>query len=188
MDLPQALDLTTHWLGLAALALFAGAYVAVAFEEQLGVRKSVPMLLAAGAVWVLVGSAYALAGAPGAAAAARHNLLEFAELFLFLVVAMTYVNTLEERGVFDALRAWLVGRGFSLRAIFWVTGALAFVLSPFADNLTTVLIMGAVVVAAGEGAPGFVTAACVNVVVAANAGGVFSPFGDVTTLMVWQDG
>lgn len=189
MDLPQALDLTTHWLGLASLAIFAAAYLAVAFEERLGMRKSVPMLLAAGAVWVLVGSAYALAGDPGAAAtAARHNLLEFAELFLFLIVAMTYVNTLEDRGVFDALRAWLVGRGLSLRAVFWVTGALAFVLSPFADNLTTALIMGAVVVAAGEGAPGFVTAACVNVVVAANAGGVFSPFGDVTTLMVWQDG
>ncbi len=189
VDLPQALDLTTHWLGLAALAIFALAYLAVAFEERLGVRKSVPMLLAAGVIWVLVGGAYALAGDPGAAAtAARHNLLEFAELFLFLIVAMTYVNTLEDRGVFDALRAWLVGRGLSLRAIFWVTGALAFVLSPFADNLTTALIMGAVVVAAGEGAPGFVTAGCVNVVVAANAGGAFSPFGDVTTLMVWQDG
>ncbi len=189
MDLPQALDLTTHWLGLAALAIFALAYLAVAFEERLRIRKSVPMLLAAGAIWVLVGGAYALAGDPGAAAtAARHNLLEFAELFLFLIVAMTYVNTLEDRGVFDALRAWLVGRGLSLRAVFWVTGALAFVLSPFADNLTTALIMGAVVVAAGEGAPGFVTAGCVNVVVAANAGGAFSPFGDVTTLMVWQDG
>jgi hypothetical protein len=37
---------------------------------------------------------------------------------------------MEERGLVDALRAWLVGRGLSLRALFWVTGGLAFLLSP----------------------------------------------------------
>jgi Na+/H+ antiporter NhaD/arsenite permease-like protein len=185
----HALDLTTHWIGFAALATFLAAYGAVMAEEALQLRKSQPVLLAAGAVWLLVGLAHAQAGTPeAAAAAAAHNLLEYAELFLFLLVAMTYVNTLEERGLFDALRAWLVGRGLSLRALFWVTGALAFLLSPVADNLTTALLMGAVAVAVGQGRPRFVTLACVNVVVAANAGGAFSPFGDITTLLVWQAG
>ena len=107
---------------------------------------------------------------------------------LFLLAAMTYVNTLEERRVFQALRAWLCAAGFSLRAIFWWTGLFAFFLSPIADNLTTALVMGAVAMAAGAGHGRFIAAACVNIVVAANAGGAFSPFGDVTTLMVWQKG
>jgi Na+/H+ antiporter NhaD/arsenite permease-like protein len=101
---------------------------------------------------------------------------------------MTFVNTMEERGVFNALRVWLVNRGLSLRALFWVTGALAFVISPVADNLTTALVMGAVVISLGEGRPKFVAVSCINIVVAANAGGAFSPFGDITTLMVWQQG
>ena len=183
------LDLTTHWIGLTAVATFLAAYGAVMAEEPLQLRKSQPVLLAAGAVWLLIGLAFAQAGDPeGATAAAEHNLLEFAELFLFLLVAMTYVNTMEERGLFDALRAWLVGRGLSLRALFWVTGLLAFLLSPVADNLTTALVMGAVAVAVGQGRPRFVALACINVVVAANAGGAFSPFGDITTLLVWQAG
>lgn len=61
-------------------------------------------------------------------------------------------------------------------------------LSPIADNLTTALLMGAVVMAVGAGSPRFVAISCVNIVVAANAGGAFSPFGDITTLMVWQKG
>jgi Na+/H+ antiporter NhaD/arsenite permease-like protein len=95
---------------------------------------------------------------------------------------------MEERGVFDALRSWLVGRGLSLRALFWVTGGLAFVISPVADNLTTSLVMGAVVIALGAQHPKFVALGCINIVVASNAGGAFSPFGDITTLMVWQKG
>jgi Na+/H+ antiporter NhaD/arsenite permease-like protein len=107
---------------------------------------------------------------------------------LFLLAAMTYINTLDERNVFKALRAQLVSSGYSLRRIFWLTGAIAFCLSAVADNLTTALLMGAVVITVGTGQPRFVTVACINIVVAANAGGAFSPFGDITTLMVWQKG
>ncbi len=120
--------------------------------------------------------------------AIKSNLLEYAELFLFLLVAMTYINSMEERNVFQALRAWLVSRGFSLRMVFWVTGLLAFFISPVADNLTTALLMGAVVMAVAGDNVKFVALACINIVVAANAGGAFSPFGDITTLMVWQKG
>jgi Na+/H+ antiporter NhaD/arsenite permease-like protein len=138
-------------------------------------------------IWTLVGLAFAQNGAGGMAAeAARHTLLDFTELMLFLIPAMTFVNTLEDRGLFDALRVWLIRRGLPLRALFWVTGALAFVISPIADNLTTAVLMGAVAMAVGRGHPTFVVLACINVVVAANAGGAFSPFGDITTLMVWQ--
>jgi Na+/H+ antiporter NhaD/arsenite permease-like protein len=181
--------LTGEWVGLVSLAIFVVAYGAVMAEERLHLRKSQPVLVAAGLIWILIGAAFVMAGDPkGAEEAVRHNFLEFAELFLFLLAAMTYVNTMEERGVFNTLRAWLVGRGLSLRALFWVTGGLAFCISPVADNLTTALVMGAVSLAVGQGRPRFVSLACINVVVAANAGGAFSPFGDITTLMVWQSG
>ena len=65
-------------------------------------------------------------------------------------------------------------------------GGLAFCISPLADNLTTSLLMGAVITSVGRDHHDFIPLACVNVVVAANAGGVASPFGDITTLMVWQ--
>ena len=82
--------------------------------------------------------------------AARHNLLEYAELMLFLLVAMTYINAMDERNVFDSLRSWLVRRKFSFRSLFWLTGILAFFISPVADNLTTALLMCAVVLAVGR--------------------------------------
>src|SRR5204863_351700 len=118
----------------------------------------------------------------------RHNLLEFAELMLFLLVAMTYINALEERGVFDALRAWMIRKGFNYKNLFWITGFLAFFISPIADNLTTALLMCAVVMKVAEGDKPFINISCINIVIAANAGGAFSPFGDITTLMVWQAG
>ena len=120
--------------------------------------------------------------------AIRHNFLEYTELFFFLLVAMTYINAMLERGVFDALRSWLVAKGYSYKTLFWLTGILAFFISPVADNLTTALIMCAVVMAVGVDKPAFIGIACINIVVAANAGGAFSPFGDITTLMVWQKG
>ena len=183
------LDLTTSWIGITSLVVFVIAYMMVIGEEFLHLRKSKPVILAAGIIWALIGVAYAMHGDQHTAGnAIRHNLLEFAELMLFLLAAMTYINTMQERGVFEALRAWLVSHGFSLRKIFWITGLLAFFISPVADNLTTALLMGAVVMAVGRGNAEFVLVGCINIVIAANAGGAFSPFGDITTLMVWQKG
>lgn len=182
-------DLTRTVYGVLALLVFGIAYALVVAEEFLGLRKSKPMLIAAGIIWVLVALAYTGVGQPHAAGEAfRHALLEYAEIMLFIVVAMTYINTLDERGIFAALRTWLMGTGYSLRTIYWLTGLLAFFISPFADNLTTALIMVAVALAVGAGQPRFIIVSCISIVVAANAGGAFSPFGDITTLMVWQKG
>jgi NhaD family Na+/H+ antiporter len=147
------------------------------------------VIIAAGLIWGMIGYVYAANGLNHAAeAAVRHNLLEYAELMLFLLVAMTYINAMQERLVFDALRAWLIRKGFGFRQLFWLTGILAFFISPVADNLTTALLMCAVVLAVGGDNKKFIGLACINIVVAANAGGAFSPFGDITTLMVWQKG
>ena len=183
------LDLTANWVGYASIIVFAAAYVVVILEERIHLRKSKPVLLAAGIIWILIALAYNSHGLTHRAEEAiRHNFLEYTELFFFLLVAMTYINAMIERGVFDALRNWLVERGFSYRSLFWITGILAFFISPVADNLTTALIMCAVILAVGEGKPAFIGLGCINIVVAANAGGTFSPFGDITTLMVWQKG
>jgi Na+/H+ antiporter NhaD/arsenite permease-like protein len=165
------------------------AYALVMAEEKIHMRKSKPVLVAAGLIWFMIGWVYVQAGMPDQAEHAfRETLLEFTELMLFLLVAMTYINAMEERHVFDALRAWMVRKGFSYRQLFWITGGLAFVISPVADNLTTAMLMCAVVIKVAEGDKRFINLACINIVVAANAGGAFSPFGDITTLMVWQAG
>src|SRR5690606_30143836 len=158
-------------------------------EKAIQMRKSKPVMLAAGLIWALLGLVYALDGQSVALeAAAKHVILDYGELMLFLVVAITYVNTMQERRVFDVLRTRLVSMGLSYRQLFWLVGGLAFFFGPIIDNLTTALVMGAVVVAVGIGNYQFIVMGCIVIVVAANAGGVFSPFGDITSLMVWQKG
>jgi NhaD family Na+/H+ antiporter len=181
------IDLTGHWVGITALILFFVAYLFVMAEEFIHLRKSKPVILAAGIIWALIAWYYQSQGIPHEVEAAfKHNLEEYAELLLFLIVAMTYIIAMEERQVFEALRTWLIRKGLSYRALFWTTGLLAFFISPIADNMTTALLMGAVVMAVGGSNQKFVLLSCINLVVAANAGGAFSPFGDITTLMVWQ--
>ncbi|WP_198264330.1 sodium:proton antiporter NhaD [sulfur-oxidizing endosymbiont of Gigantopelta aegis] len=185
----EPLDLTSSPIGYIALVIFMIAYIFVMAEEYTHLRKSKPVIFAAGIIWAMIGWVYANHGMSELAEyAVRHNLLEYSELMLFLLVAMTYINGMEERRVFDALRSWLIRKGFSFRQLFWLTGILAFFISPIADNLTTALLMCAVVLAVGGTNARFVSIACINIVVAANAGGAFSPFGDITTLMVWQKG
>jgi len=185
----QQLDLTASWYGVLAILVFVIAYSLVIGEEFLHLRKSKPVLVSAGIIWALVGIAYAIQGDYHTAEeAVRDALLEYGELLLFLLAAMTYINTMQERNIFEALRAWLISAGFTYRSIFWITGLLAFFISPLADNLTTSLLMAAVVMSVGAGKRRFITLSLINIVVAANAGGAFSPFGDITTLMVWQKG
>ncbi len=183
------MDLTGHWVGILAIVVFVLSYSVVIAEEFTHLRKSVPVMLGAGVIWALIAAQYAGGEMSKASEeAVRHFLIEFGELFLFLLCAMTYVNSMSDRGVFDALRSWLVRHGFTYRQLFWITGVISFFLSPIIDNLTTALVMCAVVLAVGKGNTRFISIGCVNIVVAANAGGAFSPFGDITTLMVWQRG
>ena len=183
------MDLTAQWTGVAAITVFILAYTLVITEEYTSLRKSKSVILGAGIIWAMIGYQYAQGGiVHEAEEAVQEFVLEFAELFLFLLTAMTYVNSMSERNVFNALRDWLVRRNLTYRALFWITGSLAFMLSPLIDNLTTALVMCAVVLAVGKGNSRFISIACINIVVGANAGGAFSPFGDITTLMVWQRG
>ncbi len=175
-------------LAWSALALFALSCALVALEERIGLRKSKPMMLAAALIWGAI--AWSARGDPArarqVAEAFERVFLDYAELFFFLIVSMTFVDAMAERGVFDALRARLARRAPSYRAVFWITGALAFALSFAVNNMTTALVVASLAIAVGAGNARIVAMACVNIVVAANAGGAWSAFGDVTTLMVWQ--
>jgi uncharacterized protein with PQ loop repeat len=79
------LDLTSHWVGYTALALFAIAYILVMVEEFTHFRKSKPVILVAGLIWGLIGWVYASNGLPHSAEIAlRYNILEYSELFLYV--------------------------------------------------------------------------------------------------------
>ncbi len=177
-----------HPASILCLIVFVLSYIAVLFEERTHLRKSKPVMLGAGIIWVIVGFMAKDYGVDHHTlrTAVSHGLEEYASLLLFLLAAMTYISALQERRVFSTLRAKLVRSGMNLRQLFWVTGFMAFFLSPIADNLTTALVLGAVIMAVGANNPKFIAISFVNVVCAANAGGAFSPFGDITTLMVWQ--
>ena len=184
------INLTTSYVGILSLITFIIAYAVVMVEEFSHLRKSKPVILSAAIIWAII--AFHFSSNKDYVIeiehALAHNILEFAELFLFLLVAMTYINSLEERKVFDVVRYQLTSRGFSFRQLFIFTGIITFFLSPIADNLTTALVMCSVLMACGKGNAKFISIGCINIVVAANAGGAYSPFGDITTLMVWQAG
>ncbi|WP_240342585.1 sodium:proton antiporter NhaD [Methylococcus sp. EFPC2] len=185
----KILDLTRHPVGFGAIGIFGVAYMLAMVEEVTDLRKSKPMVFAASAIWMLIAVVYAVNDfGEEVGHAFRSGLEGYAELFLFLMVSMAYLNAMEERGVFDTLRVWLLSKGFQYRSLFWITGILSFAMSSVLNNLTTALLMGTVLMAVGKENRRFVTVACVNVVVATNAGGSFSPFGDITTLLVWQKG
>ena len=183
----QPLDLTQHWAGYLALIVFAVAYILAMTEEVTELKKSKPMVFAASLIWIFIAAVYANGGMSEQAGVAFRSSLEgYGELFLFIMVSMTYLNAMEDRGVFDSLRVWLLSKNFTYRRLFWITGFQSFFISSACNNLTTALLMGSVILAMGKGSPRFVTLSCINVVVASNAGGSFSPFGDITTLLVWQ--
>jgi Na+/H+ antiporter NhaD/arsenite permease-like protein len=186
---PAPLDLTRHVIGYLAIAITVLAYVTAMSEEVIELRKSKPMVLGAALVWFAICIYYAMHGqAKVAVAAFESNLLAYVELLLFILVSMTYLNAMEDRGTFDGLRIWLLNRGFSYRQLFWITGLLAFFISTAVSGLAVGLLMGTVAAAVGQNKPKFVGLSCVNIVVATNAGGSFSPLGGISTLFVWQSG
>ncbi|PIQ95921.1 MAG: sodium:proton antiporter [Nitrospinae bacterium CG11_big_fil_rev_8_21_14_0_20_56_8] len=181
-------SLVSTWVGYVSLICFLLAYSLVVLEEKIHMRKSKPVILIGCLMWALIGIYEKQHGGGHAHEFVTELIAEIGELFFFLLVAMTYINTLDERNIFKALRARLLRRGFGFRKLFWATGLITFLLSPMADNLTSALLMATVAMACGGGNRAFIVPAFVNIVIAANAGGAWSPFGDITTLMVWTTG
>ena len=183
-------DFTHTWVGITVLLVFVVGYITIAAEEKLRMNKAKPALFIGTFSFMLIGIYFAINGLdPTPLHHEMQKLIEeIAEIFFFLLVAMTYIETLIERGVFEALRYRLVSRGYSYKKLFWITGTLAFWISPVADNLTTALILSTVLLTIDRHNPEFLVPGAINIVVAANAGGAWSPFGDITTLMAWTAG
>ncbi len=183
-------DLTFTWVGILSLAIFVVGYYFVAMEEKYHIDKAKPALLTGTFLFMLVAFYYAINGMDmdEVHVQAQHLILEIAEIFFFLFVAMTYIETLIHMGLFDRLKYNLISRGYTYKKLFWVTGFIAFFLSPIADNLTTALILSTVLITIEKKRADFLVPGAINIVVAANAGGAWSPFGDITTLMAWTAG
>lgn len=181
-------NLTNTWVGYVSLFMFIFAYALVIFEDIIHLKKAKPIILFSCFMWFFIGIYEVTNGGGHSHDFIEHLIAEIGGLFFFLLVAMTYINALSSLNVFQSLRAKLLSRGMSYRQLFWATGGLSFILSPFADNMTTALLMSTVAMTISGGNKKFIVPAFVNIVVAANAGGAWSPFGDITTLMVWIAG
>ena len=186
----EQLHLTTTWVGILSLIVFIVGYYFIATEDKYLINKAKPALLAGTGIFMLIGLYFAINGMNGEhlETEIEHLIVEIAGIFFFLMVAMTYIEAMIDRGVFTALRYNLVSKGYDYKKLFWVTGLLAFFISPVADNLTTALILSTVLLTIDKENRAFLVPGAINIVVAANAGGAWSPFGDITTLMVWVDG
>jgi len=183
-------DLTFTWIGWATLFIFIIGYYFVANEEKYKIDKSIPALFIGIFTFLLIAVYYYINQLD---IHLVHNesekvILEIAEIFFFLFVAMTYIESLIQMGVFDSLKYNLISRGYTYKKLFWMTGLIAFFLSPIADNLTTALILSTVLITIEQTKKEFLVPSAINIVVAANAGGAWSPFGDITTLMAWTAG
>jgi len=186
----HTLNMTHSLFGWVVFAIFVIGYFFVAAEEKYHINKSKPALFIGSFMFVLIGIYYAFNGYDVTPLHEEmgHLILEIAEIFFFLFVAMTFIETMIERNVFEVLKHKLVSNGYSYKKLFWLTGLLAFFISPVADNLTTALILSTVLFTIDKYKTDFLVAGAINIVVAANAGGAWSPFGDITTLMAWTAG
>ena len=185
-----SIDLTMTWVGILCLVIFLVGYYFVATEEKYHLDKAKPALFIGTFMFILVAIYYVINNLDVNLVhnEANHLILEISGIFFFLFVAMTYIESLLHMGVFDRLKYNLVSKGYTYRKLFWVTGFLAFFISPVADNLTTALILSTVLITIDKNRKDFLVPSAINVVVAANAGGAWSPFGDITTLMAWTAG
>ena len=183
-------DITMTWAGIASLIIFIIGYYFVATEEKYHIDKAKPALLMGTFIFMVIAFYYAINGMDMHLVhnQAQHLILEIAEIFFFLLVAMTYIETMIHMNVFESLKYRLITKGYTYRQLFWVTGLLAFFISPIADNLTTALILSTVLITIEQKNKAFLVPGAINIVVAANAGGAWSPFGDITTLMAWTSG
>lgn len=163
---------------LAAL-VFVMSYVLIALETKFKISKAAVALSAGGLIWILL----ALWNPTGVESLIAHAGSELFNLVAFLLAAMSLVEIAGHYRLFDFIREKLCSYNLSLGAQFFAFMVVAFFLSAFLDNLTTTIVMiqiarkffwnrNLLVVAAG-------------IVISANAGGAFSPIGDVTTIMLW---
>ncbi|MCW5898123.1 MAG: sodium:proton antiporter NhaD [Flavobacteriales bacterium] len=175
---------------LIALVFVIG-YLAIALEHPLHINKAASALVTGVLVWVLivVGQGTLLAPEAQGAEHINHQLLEhlgeIASILFFLMGAMTIVELVDAHEGFRVITDRITGRKKSM--LIWVVGAITFFLSAALDNMTTTIVMCALLRKLVKDRNDLWVLAGI-VVIAANAGGAWSPIGDVTTIMLWIGG
>jgi Na+/H+ antiporter NhaD/arsenite permease-like protein len=170
-------------LVIALILIFAIAYAAIALEHPLRISKSASALFCAGLLWTV----YALSiGDPGRLG---HELDETvtatARITFFLLGAMTIVEVIDAHNGFSLITSRIQTR--RLTGLLWLVCWVTFFLSAILDNLTTTIVMVSLIrklLDRGNDRLMFTA----MIVIAANAGGAWSPMGDVTTTMLWVSG
>lgn len=166
-------------MAILAVIIFVLGYALITFEHRYKVNKSITATALAGILWAII----AFAG-DGHVTEALHEIsAETFSLVVFLLAAMTLVEVLVHYRFFDFLRVRLFQLGLKDDMQLVLISALAFGLSAVIDNLTTTIVMVQIARRFFKGKNLLIAAG--SIVVAANAGGAFSPIGDVTTIMLW---
>ncbi len=163
--------------------IFVIAYLAIALEGPLHINKSATALLGAGLLW----TAYALmtGDARQVNAQLSESLVGTAQIVFFLIAAMTIVEVIDAHDGFEVLTTAIQTR--KLSTLMWLVGLFTFFLSAILDNLTTTIVMVSLMRRLLAERQDRITFAGL-IVIAANAGGAWTPIGDVTTTMLWIGG
>ena len=159
---------------IAIVTIFILAYAAIALEHPIRINKSASALIGAGLLWTV----YALAVGDTALVEEQlgHSLIETAQIVFFLMGAMTIVEVIDAHNGFEVITSRI--RTTQLASLMWLIGAVTFFLSSILDNLTTTIVMISLVQKLLDRHDDRLFFACI-VVIAANAGGAWSPIGDV---------
>ncbi len=165
------------------ILIFVLTYAAIAFEHPLQINKSATALIGAGLLWTV----YAIAGpeAKVVDAAISDSLMSTAQIVFFLMGAMTIVEVVDAHDGFEVITARI--QTTKLSSLMCLVGFVTFFLSSILDNLTTTIVMVSLMKKLLEKRDDRLFFAGM-IVIAANAGGAWTPIGDVTTTMLWIGG
>jgi len=164
--------------------VFVLAYATIALEHPIKINKSATALIAAGLMWTLYSFASPL-GAEGVSHQLTEKLAETAAIVFFLICAMTIVEVTDSHGGFEVITSRIKAK--KLTSLLWIIGFITFYLSSILDNMTTTIVMVALMKRLLKEHKQRLFFAGI-IVIAANAGGAWSPIGDVTTTMLWIGG
>lgn len=162
------------------ITLFIIGYVGIALEHVLNINKATFALIMSGVLWAI----YAMCGHDGALSEDMVVALgDTCEIVMFLIGAMTIVELIDRYGGFNIIVRRISAR--NKRGLMWVLAIMAFFMSAILDNMTTTIIMVMLLRRLlSDKKERWIFAGVV--VIAANAGGAWSPIGDITTIMLWM--
>lgn len=167
---------------ILAAVIFVVGYFGIAGEHKFHINKAAWALMTGGLLWLVV----ALSGVGHLEERLMETGHEIFSLVVFLLAAMSLVEILISCGIFDALRTKMLAYKLTNRKQFLIIMGVAFFLSAIVDNLTATIIMIQIARKFFKG--NNIVVAAAGIVLGANAGGAFSPIGDVTTIMLWIAG